>query len=337
MAYKNNKEYREDKRRWNNSAWQARAGGGYQRFKIREAAWLQLQAIKDNDDDDKGKGRDDKDDKDYDRGSGKFDDIKAALKDDADKGRDAADKFKNKGVSSGKDSKEYKKLEKILEKQQKAWNKKQGKLDKQLSDLAISLESKTSRVDKFKGQLAKQKTNSKEKRNNLKTNLNNRYKDQTANLRKDLTNDLTKSLTTDLTAKSNATLAEQLGLLTSSYDAKVAGLESSLGDYGIQVEDLTTSLSDTQAQLLSSQAQVQTAQQQAQTAEAARVLAETRADNMRSAFVPQANPTATSATYGDQREAVTTTRRAKDNRLSDLTILSGLGTESNPLAGLQLA
>jgi hypothetical protein len=74
--------------------------------------------------------------------------------------------------------------------------------------------------------------------------------------------------------------------------------------------------------------------QQIEASNAARLAAEQRAYNMRNAFVPQANPTALSVSYGDQRR---TARRAENNQLSDLTILSGLGTTSNPLAGLQLA
>jgi len=69
-------------------------------------------------------------------------------------------------------------------------------------------------------------------------------------------------------------------------------------------------------------------------ANAARDLAEKRASNLRNAFVPQANPTALSVAYGDMRRG---NREAKNNQLSDLSILSGLGTISNPLAGLQLA
>ena len=88
MAYKNKKEYKEDKRRWNNGRMQARMQGGYQDFKVREAAWLQMQALKD-DDKKKSKSKS-KSDKKPDRGSGKFEDIKGALKNDAKKGSDAA-------------------------------------------------------------------------------------------------------------------------------------------------------------------------------------------------------------------------------------------------------
>jgi predicted flap endonuclease-1-like 5' DNA nuclease len=75
-------------------------------------------------------------------------------------------------------------------------------------------------------------------------------------------------------------------------------------------------------------------QQQLQASNAARAAAEQRAYNMRNAFVPQANPNALSISYGDQRS---TARKKENNQLSDLTILSGVGTTSNPLAGLQLA
>ena len=74
--------------------------------------------------------------------------------------------------------------------------------------------------------------------------------------------------------------------------------------------------------------------QQLQSANAALGAAERRATNMATAFVPQANPTALSVQYGDARSS---TRKKENNQLSDLTILSGLGSTSNPLAGLQLA
>ncbi len=60
--------------------------------------------------------------------------------------------------------------------------------------------------------------------------------------------------------------------------------------------------------------------------------------NLQTAFVPTPNASAAAAAIGDQRPE--TTRRARDNRLSglsSLSIVSGLGTASNPLSGLQLA
>lgn len=61
-------------------------------------------------------------------------------------------------------------------------------------------------------------------------------------------------------------------------------------------------------------------------------------ENLQSAFVPEPNPSAFTASIGDQRSD--NTRKTRDNRLSDLSslsIVSGLGTASNPLSGLQLA
>ena len=60
--------------------------------------------------------------------------------------------------------------------------------------------------------------------------------------------------------------------------------------------------------------------------------------NLQSAFVPEANPNAFAASVGDQR--ADDSRPKRSNKLSDLSslsIVSGLGTTSNPLSGLQLA
>jgi hypothetical protein len=57
--------------------------------------------------------------------------------------------------------------------------------------------------------------------------------------------------------------------------------------------------------------------------------------NMQRARVPEAEENAFSAQIGDQRKD--TTREKESNRLSDLSILSGLGTQSSPTAGLSLA
>jgi hypothetical protein len=57
--------------------------------------------------------------------------------------------------------------------------------------------------------------------------------------------------------------------------------------------------------------------------------------NMQRAVVPEAEENAFSAQIGDQRED--TSRTKENNRLSDLSILSGLGTASSPTSGLSLA
>ena len=76
-------------------------------------------------------------------------------------------------------------------------------------------------------------------------------------------------------------------------------------------------------------------QEQLNSANAAREDAERRATNLRSAFVPQANQFSTSFSYGDFRASE---RKKQNNQLSDLQMLgNGLGTPTNPLAGLQLS
>ena len=58
------------------------------------------------------------------------------------------------------------------------------------------------------------------------------------------------------------------------------------------------------------------------------------AGNISKAYVPGANPSAALPAIGDQRDS---DRKAKNNRLSDLTVLSGVGSQRNPLVGLQLS
>ena len=58
------------------------------------------------------------------------------------------------------------------------------------------------------------------------------------------------------------------------------------------------------------------------------------AGNIAKAYVPNANPSAALPAIGDQRDS---DRKVKNNRLSDLTVLSGVGTQRNPLVGLQLS
>ena len=59
-----------------------------------------------------------------------------------------------------------------------------------------------------------------------------------------------------------------------------------------------------------------------------------RAANLKTAFTPGANPNAMSILAGDYRKS---RRRREDNALSDLSVLTDLGTNKNQLSGLQLA
>ena len=113
---------------------------------------------------------------------------------------------------------------------------------------------------------------------------------------------------------------EKISGITDEYTAELDGLSLQIQELGSINDNWAAANAFMQDQMLA--------------ANAARDLAEQRASNMRNAFVPNANPTALSVLYGDNRKGG---RRQQDNQLSDLSILSGLGTNSNPLAGLQLA
>ena len=114
-----------------------------------------------------------------------------------------------------------------------------------------------------------------------------------------------------------ADFSSQLAASQQSADQRIAGLN----DLMLQQQDQAAS---TQALL----------QQQAQAAQAAYQEQARQADALGRAYVPTLNPSAASASLGDQR---TTARQETNNSLSDLAIVSGLGTNTNPLAGLQLA
>jgi hypothetical protein len=74
--------------------------------------------------------------------------------------------------------------------------------------------------------------------------------------------------------------------------------------------------------------------QQAAAAEAAYAEQARQAAALGRAFVPALEPTAASVQLGDQRK---TQREEANNTLSSLAITSSIGSNSNPLAGLQLA
>ena len=118
-------------------------------------------------------------------------------------------------------------------------------------------------------------------------------------------------------ATQSAQSAASLSQLNNLFTAQYSGLESQMA---AQQQDFNNAQAFTQQQLASANAAFLAEQQ--------------RSANLGNAYIPQANPTALSIGYGDGR---TTRRKQDDNQLSDLTLMSGLGTQSNPLAGLQLA
>ena len=113
----------------------------------------------------------------------------------------------------------------------------------------------------------------------------------------------------------------QIDQLNAGYSANITALNDRYNEQAAQFAQFTQLAN---AQLAAAQANYE--EQRRMTA------------NLQSAFVPEPNPSAFTASIGDQRAE--STRRTRDNKLSDLTsleIVSGLGTASNPLSGLQLA
>ena len=98
-----------------------------------------------------------------------------------------------------------------------------------------------------------------------------------------------------------------------------------------------------QAQLAQSQqqfeAQMAFQQQQAKLAQKASEEQARIAKNQANAFTPAPNPTAQTVSAGDDREELfaTPTSKKKKTEADDLSIISGVGTQGNPLAGLQIA
>ena len=96
-------------------------------------------------------------------------------------------------------------------------------------------------------------------------------------------------------------------------------LISQQADFASQRDRLNTQLAD---QTAAYQEQVKLAEAQAR------------------AYVPDANPTATAAAAGDDRAnllGASAKTKQQANSLSNLAVLTGLGTQGNPLSGLQIA
>lgn len=120
--------------------------------------------------------------------------------------------------------------------------------------------------------------------------------------------------TEELTARFN----EQLAALTAGYEERYGTLETMLTS---QKESMAAFQEMMQGQMQAAQANYTQQMQMMQ--------------NMQTAYVPAAEENAFTAQLGDQRESTTRTRES--NQLSDLSILSGLGTQSSPTSGLSLA
>ena len=123
---------------------------------------------------------------------------------------------------------------------------------------------------------------------------------------------------TDLIGTLGQQFQDQLAALTQGQEARYAALEGVLNQQ-------SQAMAESQAMM---QQQMMAAQQSYN--EQLRLM-----QNMQKANVPEAEENAFTAQIGDQRENVT--RKKENNQLSDLSILSGLGTQGSPTAGFSLA
>ena len=151
----------------------------------------------------------------------------------------------------------------------------------------------------------------------------------------------------DALTASNSQLTDQTQQLIDDNAVAQSGFEDALAAQAQESTDalsglndlFTTSFTGITDQMAQQQTDFNTAQaftqQQLSAANAAFLAEQQRSANLQNAYVPGANPNALSIGYGDNRD--NKKRQPTDNSLSDLTILSGLGTQGNPLAGLQLA
>lgn len=122
--------------------------------------------------------------------------------------------------------------------------------------------------------------------------------------------------------------AEQINALTLDFQDQLAAAQASADE---RIGGLTELMMMQQQQAESTQ-QLLTAQ--AQAAQAAYEEQARQASALGRAYVPGVEASAASAILGDQR---TTTRDQTANSLNNLAIVSDLGSNTNPLAGLQLA
>lgn len=125
--------------------------------------------------------------------------------------------------------------------------------------------------------------------------------------------------TTDLTA--------QLSQQAADYQAK---LDQAAIDNQDRIDDMNDLLLQQQTAAASAQSLLQS---QLQTTQNALQAQQALSANMANAYVPKAQQSAATVSYGDAR---TQTRKTKNNSLSGLSIVSGVGGGTNALTGLKI-
>lgn len=124
-------------------------------------------------------------------------------------------------------------------------------------------------------------------------------------------------------------IADNTAMLTAQFDERIAQLTAGFTERYGKLESMFEQQS---SQMQEFQQMMQGQMMQAQNSYNQQVQ---MMQNMQNARIPGAEENAATAQIGDQREDKT--RDKENNRLSDLSILSGLGTSSSPTAGLSLA
>ena len=354
--WKSDKDYRRTKSYWQNGRLQARNPAGYEKFQRREQDYLEN---KKNQKQQEGEKREK-----YTyggRGSGEFEDIRTSLRDDAEKGRATAAEFRDKQPPSP--------LNRDILRDLRAKRDQGLVTDSRVNGRDISAAQQN--IAKALGIKNVDSQNDLQRIQNYNASQTNNpnpmkevsFSDEQRNIAKllgiqvlDSANDLRQ-----INQAQAAATALGIRAIDSQNDirqireyqaanpiepktpaapvAPAAPVQPTLEDLLIQqqatfdarINELQGQLGQADQAYVNAQNQMQA---QLQAATAATQSAEQRAANMRNAFIPQANPSAMSVAYGDQRK---NNRSQANNQLSDLTIMSGLGTASNPLAGLQLA
>jgi hypothetical protein len=128
-----------------------------------------------------------------------------------------------------------------------------------------------------------------------------------------------------------ASFEQRIGQMNADFNSRYGSLQSAAeARYNNLNQILLQRTNDYNTQLAASQAALDQSQQ----------LYEDQvklATNQANAFVPEANPSARTATAGDDRQSLFNNVKPKSKQLSDLNLLSGVGAQGNPLAGLQIA
>ena len=254
------------------------------------------------------------------RGSGEFDDIVAALGGDAQAGYEVAEQMRKKGISMTDP-----RYERVLGQLAKGV---QGKGRFGLNSLNLSFgrlaNGKLDPVNKNKYQ-AELKANEKFK--GLYDGLADKFAGPNVN---DLMADFAIGRDQAYIDGANSVKDEMDGILSAyqtAYDTEMTGYQDQIDAMGLQVTalgDMADGYAATNKYL----------QDELDSANAYVTAADQRAQNIANSFVPDANPNALSVLAGDFRRS---RRKKENNQLSDLAVLTDVGSNESPLAGLQLA